>query len=463
MAETHPSRPVATARRAALASLVGTTIEWFDFFIYSTASALVFGHLFFPHANPHVGRLASFATLAVAFAARPIGAAIFGHLGDRLGRRATLITTLGIMGGATGLIGCLPTYDSIGMWAPVLLVILRLLQGIAVGGEWGGAVLMSVENAPAGRRSLYGSAPQVGSPIGLLLSTGAMSAVATLDESSLMSWGWRIPFLTGFLLLLIGLLIRLGVEESVEFSKAKDAGETARTPLLEVFARAWKGLLTGIGLQASVNVVFYLIAVFFLSYATNALGYHRDTALLIVSFAAAVDLFALPLFAHLSDRIGAHRIFFSGAAFTLVAGYPFFQLLDTGNLVVVTATITVMMIGAHATTYAVISSMIAGLFDTQVRYSGTALSNALGGLVFSAPTPLIAEAVVGEDGTRWWPLVLMTGVATLISLLSLLGLRSRPRPADAGSDPWAADTANDASPSAGHGWRHTSTRKAQRS
>jgi MFS family permease len=423
-------RPPATARRAALASLVGTTIEWFDFFIYGTAAALVFGDLFFPTVDEHSGRLASFATLAVAFVARPVGAAIFGHLGDRMGRRATLVTTLSMMGVATGLIGCLPTYDQIGIWAPILLIVLRLLQGAAVGGEWGGAVLMSVEHAPASRVRLYGSAPQIGSPLGLVLSTAVMSAVATLPDSSLLSWGWRIPFLAGFVLVLIGLVIRLGVEESQEFSSLKSAGKTSRLPLRDVCAKAWRGLLTGIGLQASVNVVFYVIAVFFISYATNALGYERSTVLLVVSIAATVDLLALPLFAHLSDRLGPHRIFVGGVLFTVVAAYPFFWLINVDNLAVVAVTVTVMMVFAHATTYAVISSMIAGLFDTSVRYSGTSLSNALGGLIFSAPTPLIAEAVVGEDGARWWPLSVMAIGAALISLIAIRGV---PRGTPAGA------------------------------
>ncbi|MFI9625847.1 MFS transporter [Streptomyces sp. NPDC052042] len=424
------TRPTAaqasTARRAALASLVGTTIEWFDFFIYGTAAALVFGDLFFPAVDEHSARLASFATLGVAFLARPIGAAVFGHFGDRLGRRATLVTTLALMGAATGLIGCLPTYDTIGVWAPVLLIVLRLLQGAAVGGEWGGAVLMSVEHAPASRVRLYGAAPQIGSPLGLVLSTAVMSAVAALPESSLLTWGWRIPFLAGFVLVLVGLVIRLGVEESDDFQRLKEDGRTSRLPLRDVCTRAWRQLLLGIGLQASVNVVFYVISVFFLSYASNALGFQRTTALLIVSFAATVDLLALPLFAHLSDRLGAHRVFTAGVAFTVIAAYPFFWLVNSGNTMVVTLTVTLMMVCAHATTYAVISSMTAGLFHSSVRYSGTSLSNALGGLVFSAPTPLIAEAVIGPDGTRWWPLGTMAVIAGVISLFTI---RAMPRTA----------------------------------
>jgi MHS family shikimate/dehydroshikimate transporter-like MFS transporter len=415
-----PTRSVGTPRRAALASLVGTTIEWFDFFIYGLAAALVFGDLFFPSVDEHSGRLAAFATLGVAFVARPVGAVIFGHLGDRLGRRNTLITTLGIMGGATGLIGALPTYETAGVWAPALLVVLRLLQGLAVGGEWGGAVLMSVEHAPASKVRLYGSAPQMGSPLGLVLATAVMSAVATLPEEQLFSWGWRVPFLTGFILVLVGLAIRLGVEESTQFTEIKSAGATSRWPVREVVAKAKKSLALGISLQASVNVVFYVISVYFLTYATNSLGLERSTALFIVMIAAVIDLAALPLLAALSDRLGAHRVFLTGGLFTVIAAIPFFWLLGGDDVAMTCVVVVIMMIGAHATTYSVVSSLIAEQFDTRVRYSGTALSNALGGLIFSAPTPFIAEALVGKSGTGWWPLAVMTIAAALISLVAIL-------------------------------------------
>ncbi|MFF3575168.1 MFS transporter [Nocardia jiangxiensis] len=408
-------------RRAALASLVGTTIEWFDFFIYGLAAALVFGGLFFPSFDAHSGRLASFATLGVAFIARPIGAAVFGHLGDRFGRKTTLIATLGIMGTATGLIGVLPTYHTIGVWAPSLLIVLRMLQGLAVGGEWGGAVLMSTEHAPAAKRRLYGAAPQMGSPLGLILATAVMSAVSALPDDQLHAWGWRVPFLAGFVLVTIGLMIRLGVTEPEQFTVLRDAGTTARLPVAEVFARSWRGLAVGTGLQGSVNVVFYLISVYFLTYATAALGMARNTALLIVMIAALIDMLALPAIAALSDRVGPRAILLFGVVFSAVAAFPFFWLLDGSQVVGTAFVITVMLLGAHATVYGVVSSVIAEQFETRVRYSGTALSNALGALIFSAPTPLIAEAVVG-DGSRWWPLALITVGSAVVSLIAIAGI-----------------------------------------
>jgi MHS family shikimate/dehydroshikimate transporter-like MFS transporter len=429
-----PTRAAGSSRRAAVASLVGTTIEWFDFFIYGLAAALVFGDLFFPSVDEHSGRLAAFATLGVAFVARPVGAVIFGHLGDRIGRKSTLIATLGIMGSATGLIGLLPTYATAGMWAPVLLVVLRLLQGLAVGGEWGGAVLMSVEHAPASKVRLYGSAPQMGSPLGLVLATAVMSAVATLPDEQLFSWGWRIPFLAGFILVLVGLAIRLGVEESAQFEEIKAAGTTARLPVRDVLAKAKKKLALSISLQSSVNVVFYVISVYFLTYATKSLGLERSAALIIVMIAAVIDLAALPVLASLGDRVGAHRVFFAGALFTVVAAVPFFWLLSRDNVVLTCIAVTIMMIGAHATTYSVVSSLIAEQFDTKVRYSGTALSNALGGLIFSAPTPFIAEALVGKNGSGWWPLALMTIGAALISMVAIL-LTPRQSRIEAGTTP----------------------------
>ncbi|GGL14060.1 MFS transporter [Nocardia jinanensis] len=426
-----------TPRRAAIASLVGTTIEWYEFFIYGLAAALVFGDQFFPEVDEHTGRLASFATLGVAFVARPLGAAIFGHFGDKLGRKTTLIATLGIMGTATGLIGVLPSYDSIGIWAPILLVVLRLFQGLAVGGEWGGAVLMSVEHAPASKVRLYGAAPQMGSPLGLVLATAVMSAVAVLPDEQLLDWGWRVPFLAGFVLVLIGLAIRLGVTESEQFQQLKEAGETARLPIRDVFARAKKSLAIGIGLQASVNVVFYIISVYFLSYATHSLGFERDTALLMVMIAAIVDLAALPVMAAVSDRFGALRVFIGGAIFTILAAFPFFWLLRGEAPVLTCAVIVIMMVGAHATTYSVVSSLIADRFDTRVRYSGTALSNALGGLLFSAPTPFIAEAIVGNGGSTWWPLSLMIIAAAVVSVVAAAAIPQRRSVAAATDEPVA--------------------------
>jgi MHS family shikimate/dehydroshikimate transporter-like MFS transporter len=408
------------ARRAMTSSLVGTSIEWFEFFIYGTAAAIYFGPLFFPSDDPIVGRLIAFASFGVAFLARPLGAVIFGHLGDRIGRRATLITTLSLMGAATGAIGLLPTFDQIGLAAPVILVTLRLLQGLAVGGEWGGAVLVAVENAPRNKVRLYGSAPQMGSPIGLILATGIMSLVALIPEEARFDWGWRIPFLTGFVLVAIGLIIRLGVEESEDFTKVKSENKRSRVPIGDLFRFTKVPLLVGIGLQSSVNVVFYIVATYFLSYAVNYLEIPQGTALLLVMLAAVVDVIALPLIASLADKIGPTRIFLGGAIFAIVMGFPFFLAINTAQPIVIFIALTLAMVGAHATTYSVLSSMIAELYPTRYRYSGAAATYAIAALIWSAPTPFLAEYLMKETGA-WQSLVAMTTVAGVIASISTWG------------------------------------------
>ncbi|WP_068164833.1 MFS transporter [Rhodococcus phenolicus] len=412
-------------KRAFLASLVGTTVEWFDFFIYATAATLVFSKIFFPSFDSNVGTLASFATLGVAFLARPVGAFVFGHFGDRLGRRATLITTLTVMGVATGLIGLLPTWNQIGIWAPILLTALRFLQGVAVGGEWGGAVLMSVENAPASRRRFYGSAPQIASPLALVLATVVMYFVARLPEDQLLSWGWRIPFLAGFVLVVIGMIIRLGVEESSEFTEAKQTGEVTSHPILTVLRTMPGRVLAGIGLQASVIVLFYLITTYMLTMATNIHGFTRSDTLMILLIAAVVDLIAMVGVGILCDKLSAWTVFIGGVVFTAAFAFPLFALFNTGNIGLMIFAFTAALVLGHATTYAVVSSMTAELFPTAIRYSGVALCSAFAGVAWAAPTPLVAAALVPTDGSRhWWPLATILVVTAVISFVSAFATRS---------------------------------------
>ncbi|WP_051026784.1 MFS transporter [Nocardia higoensis] len=411
-------------KRAFLASLVGTTVEWFDFFIYATAATLVFSTVFFPDLGANVGMLASFATLGVAFLARPVGAFVFGHLGDRLGRRTTLITTLTVMGTATGLIGLLPTWEQVGIWAPIMLTTLRFLQGVAVGGEWGGAVLMSVENAPKARVRLYGSAPQIASPLALILATLVMYFVARMPEDQLMSWGWRIPFIAGFVLVVIGMIIRLGVEESSEFTEVKKVGAVKENPIATVFKKMPGKLAVGIGLQASVIVLFYLITTYMLSMATKIHGLTKSDTLLILLIAAVVDFMAMVVVAFICDRISAWKVFVAGVVFTAAFAFPLFALFDTGNMALMTVAFTVGLVLGHATTYAVVSSMTAELFPTAVRYSGVALTSAFVGVIWASPTPLLAAALVPTDGSEhWWPLAAMLAGSAVISFVAALAAR----------------------------------------
>lgn len=428
-------------KRAALASLVGTTVEWFDFFIYATAASLVFSKIFFPEFGSNVGLLASFATLGVAFLARPVGAFIFGHLGDRIGRRTTLIITLSMMGASTGLIGLLPTWNQVGIWAPVLLTALRFLQGVAVGGEWGGAVLMSVENAPKSRVRLYGSAPQIASPLALVLATIVMYFVAKLPADALMSYGWRIPFIAGFVLVAIGMIIRLGVTESEEFTTIKKKGKVEGHPVLDVIRRMPVQVLAGIGLQASVIVLFYLITTYMLTMATNTHGLARSTTLMILLVAAVIDLIAMIAVGVLCDKVSAWKVFTTGVVFTGLFAFPLFALYDTGNVALMMAAFSLALVLGHATTYAVVSSLTAELFPTEVRYSGVALCSAFAGVAWAAPTPLVAAALVPTDGsTHWWPLAVMLIVSSVISMVASTAARSRSAARTSGAS--EADTVN---------------------
>jgi MFS family permease len=414
-----PSFGTRQQKRAFLASLVGTTVEWFDFFIYATAASLVFSTIFFPSLSSNIGVLASFATLGVAFLARPVGAFIFGNLGDRLGRRTTLIITLTLMGGSTGVIGLLPTYEQIGVWAPIALTALRFLQGVAVGGEWGGAVLMSVENAPKSRVRFYGSAPQVASPLALVLATVVMYSVSRLPNDDLMSWGWRIPFLAGFVLVLIGMVIRLGVSESAEFTAVKQAGVVRNLPIVDVLRRMPGKIVAGIGLQASVIVLFYLVTTYMLTAATNIHGFAKSDTLLILLVAASVDLVAMIGFGVLCDHYSPWKVFTGGAVFTGLFAFPLFALSNTGSMAWMLVAFTLALVFGHATTYSVVSSMTADLFPTEVRYSGVALCSAFAGVLWAAPTPLIAAALVPTDGSRhWWPLAALLSLTAVISVIA---------------------------------------------
>ena len=409
-------------QRAFWASFIGTTLEWFDFFIYATAASLVFSTIFFPSLGEHVSLLASFATLGVAFLARPIGAFIFGHLGDTLGRRTTLMLTLVLMGTATGLIGLLPTWDDIGIWAPILLTFLRLLQGVAVGGEWSGAVIMSIESAPKHRARFYGAAPQIASPFALVLSSIVMYAVAQLPTEDLMSWGWRIPFLTGFVLVLFGIIIRMRVPEPEVFREAKKSQEIRKNPIGTVYRTKSLQLLVGVGLQASVLVLFYLITTYMLSMANQRYGIERSETILILLIAATVDLFAIVIVGILADKISPWKIFMTGAIATLLFAIPLFMLFSTGNIVLMALAFIIALVLGHASVYAVVSSMTFELFPVEIRYSGVALVAAISAIVFSATTPFIAAFLVpAASNVHWWPLPALLMVASLISIVSGYG------------------------------------------
>jgi MFS family permease len=405
----------AEARKVAFAAFVGTALEWYDFFLYGTAASLVFNRLFFTSGDPVVATLGAFASFAVGFAARPLGAVIFGHLGDRIGRRHCLIVTVGMIGMVTGLIGLLPTYLSIGLIAPALLTLLRLLQGVAVGGEWGGAVTLAVEHAPKQRRGRYAVMPQIGSPIGTLLSSGAFLAVSTLPGPSFDSWGWRLPFLAAFPLLYIALWLRRRVEESPLFERLLAEEEVASSPVRDVLTRTFPQLLVGAGAAFLGIGGFYLATTFVIAYGTAALGISRSLLLTATLVAAVAEIVVLVVGGRLADRFGSARITLAGALVSAVVAFPMFWLIDTRSAVLVVVGVT-LGVACLSIPYAVSGPLLADLFPAQLRYSGLALSSNVAGVV-SGFVPLAATALLTVSEGRSWSAALLLIVIALVTAL----------------------------------------------
>ena len=399
-------------RRIALASFAGTTIEWYDFFLYGTAAALVFNKVFFPTFAPLTGTLAAYGTYAVGFVARPLGGVVIGHYGDRIGRKSMLVLTLVLMGAATFLIGLLPTYDQVGPWAAVALVALRIIQGFGVGGEWGGAVLMAVDHAPAGSRGFYGSWPQIGVPAGLLLSTGVFSLFAGLPQDQFLSWGWRVPFLLSIILVGIGLYIRLSILETPAFEKLKESRREARQPTLEVLRHYPKQVLLAMGARVAENGSFYIYSVFSLTYATQYAGVDRNVVLHAILIASACDALAIPLYGALSDRIGRRPVYMFGAIMTAVFAFPFFWLIGTGQPRLVTVAMLGAFLLSHGAMYAPQAAFLSEMFGTRVRYSGASLGSQLASVLAGGLAPLIATALMASYGRNAVALYLV-GMATV--------------------------------------------------
>jgi metabolite-proton symporter len=424
MTPTVPQRSAQSSRevsitQVAVASFIGTAIEWYDFFLYGTAAALIFNRLFFPTFDPLVGTLAAFGTYAVGFIARPLGGVIFGHYGDKLGRKSMLSLTLLLMGTATFCIGLLPTYSTLGVWAAILLILMRVLQGFGVGGEWGGAVLMAVEHAPEGKRGFYGSWPQVGVPAGLLLSTGIFSLISTLPEEQLLSWGWRIPFLLSILLVGVGLFIRLRIHETPAFNRVKEQGQEARMPLLNAIREHPQNILLAMGARVAENGFFYVYSVFALVYVTEQLKLPRSMILNGVLIATVCEFLAIPFFGALSDRIGRRPVYMFGAAFSALFSFPFFWLLDTQHPQLIWLAVVLGLSVGHGAMYGPQASFFSELFGAHVRYSGASLGYQLASVFAGGLSPLIATALLTWSGGKPWPVsAYMMGMAC-ITLLSV--------------------------------------------
>ncbi|AQT70814.1 MFS transporter [Streptomyces sp. fd1-xmd] len=430
---TSPATAAAPApsgiRRIVAASLIGTTIEWYDFFLYGSAAALVFNELFFPDSEPLVGTLLAFLTYAIGFAARPLGGLVFGHYGDKIGRKRPLVLSLLLMGGATFAMGLLPTHASIGVGAPVLLTLLRLIQGFALGGEWGGAVLLVSEHGDDKHRGFWASWPQAGAPGGNLLATGVLALLAAVQsDEAFLAWGWRVPFLLSGVLVMIGLWIRISVSESPVFLEAQAkaaqraaAGVMAKPPVTEVFRTNWRGVLTAIGTRLGENISYYVITAFLLVYVTSHLGLPKSDGLNAVLIGSAVHFAAIPAWGALSDRIGRRAVTLIGSVGMIGWAFAFFALLDSRSFPVIVAAVTVGLL-LHGAMYGPQAAFISEMFATEVRYSGASMGSQLASVIGGALAPIVAVALLdGYDSSV--PVSIYLGAAAAVTTLTVLAAK----------------------------------------
>lgn len=411
------------ARKAGIAALVGTTLEWYDFLIYGTAAALVLNSQFFPGADPTVGTLAAFATYAVGFLARPLGGIVLGNMGDKVGRKKMLVFTIVLMGVATTLIGVLPNYAAIGVWAPILLIALRLLQGFGAGGEYAGAVVLSVEHGDQKRRGLAGAWAPAGFALATLLSTGVFQLATLLPEDAFQSWGWRVPFLLGSVLLIVGFFIRRNIDETQAYENAVQAEasgviEETKVPVLESIRRNPRNFLVVIGARMAENGFAYLFPVFAVGYAVNTLGVERSTTLLAVVIASAVQVVFIPIWAHVSDRVGRRPVYAGGALLSVLWLVPFFLMLESLSTGMLIVGFVVGLGILYPAMLAPQAAYFAELFDTRTRLSGFAFAREIGSVLAGGFLPLIATALIAAFG-HWWVIVVYLGILTALTLAAL--------------------------------------------
>lgn len=415
-------------RKAAIASLIGASIEYYDYLLYGTIATLVFNKLFFTNFDPTIGLLIALASFGIPYFFRPLGGIIFSHIGDRVGRKTTLILTLGIMGVSTALIGLLPTYNSIGIWAPILLVTLRLIQGIAVGGEWGGALLLSVEYADENKRGFAGSIPMMGSAIGMILATATMAVATLLPDSVFLAWGWRVPFVGSLVLVIIGLWIRSGLAETPEFQKTKSEGKVSKLPISETLKHHWKDVLLTAGVKAIETAPFYMFATFGISYATNTLKMPESPVLTAITIGTLVSIFVIPIAGKLADRIGTGKVFVGGTLAVMLFIIPFFMMLSVKSIFVLTIAV---MIGfaIWSVITAVLGTMFVEIYKPEIRYTGISLGYQLGAAIFGGTVPLLSTYLINKFNS-WLPVaiyLILLGVMALICNIIIkkrLGVKS---------------------------------------
>ena len=412
-------------RRILIASLVGSSIEWFDYFLYGTVSALVFNQLFFVNEDPTIGLLLSYASFALAFFIRPFGGVIFSHIGDRIGRKKTLVLTLSLMGVATFGMGLLPTYQAVGIWAPILLITLRLVQGLGIGGEWGGALLLAVEYAPAEKRGLFGAIPQMGVTIGMLLGTVALSIMTLLPENAFMTWGWRIPFIFSALLVFFGLWIRKGIDETPSFKKVKESGEVPKLPIVETLKNYWREVLIAVGAKVVETAPFYIFSTFVVSYATANLGFSRTATLTAVMIATIITTILIPIMGNLSDKIGRKKLFIGGTIGMALFAFPYFWLLQQKSvlLLIIATVIGLGVIWAPIT--AVLGTMFSEIFDARIRYTGITLGYQIGAALAGGTAPLVATALLNKFNNSYVPVAIYIIFASVLSLVAIWAVKDR--------------------------------------
>lgn len=419
-------------KKVAAASFIGTAIEWYDYYLYGTCAALVFPAVFFPSFDPLVGTLVAFATYAVGFVARPIGGIVAGHYGDRIGRKSMLMLSLLIMGISTVLIGLIPSYETIGIWAAVILCTLRVAQGFAVGGEWGAAVVMAVEHAPEGKRGLYGSFPQLGVPAGLLLSTVAIAVASGLmTNEAFLSWGWRVPFLLSAALIIVGVYIRASVDESPAFEAIKQSNQQAESPVIDVVRDQWRILLITIGMKFLQNAVFYLYSVFVLSYIVNTLGLDRQVGLNAVVISSIVGFATLPLWSYLSDRIGRKPVYLFGCIASTFFIIPFFWMANSGSIILLTLAVVIGLNVLHDSLYGPQAVYFSELYGTKVRLSGASIGYQVGAVLSGGLAPLIAVSLLAAfDGEP-------TGIIIYVFILGIISTGCTLLARETFKDKWA--------------------------
>ncbi|MFM0644915.1 MFS transporter [Paraburkholderia bryophila] len=417
-----------TIRRVAFASVIGATVEWYDFFLYGVVAGIVFNKLYFPASDPLVSTLLAYSTFAVGFVTRPLGGVLFGHFGDKIGRKSALILTLIIMGISTAGVAFVPTYAQIGIWAPILLLSLRVLQGIGLGGEWGGAVLMAYEYAPPEKRGLYASLPQIGLSIGLCLASGMVASLSRLlPEAAFLSWGWRIAFGASLGLVVIGLYIRSKVMETPEFMALKRGGREARIPFIDMITRYRSEVMLGMGARYIDGVFFNVFAVFSIGYLTQHVAMSRTDALLGVMIAAAVMCFFIPLFGSLSDRIGRAKVYFWGSLICGISVFPSFWLIEMqpGNTLLIWTAIVIPFGIFYAMVYGPEAALFAELFDAKVRYTGISFVYQFSGIFASGLTPIIATILMRLNGGKPWTVCAYVLFSALVSALSARAIERR--------------------------------------